>query len=121
MSYLEHNLKAVPTGFRKIFYLNWPLIVLLTAVACVGFLMLYSVAGGTLDKWAAPQMKRFGVGMVGMIVVAFVPIWFWRNLSTLAYVVSFLLLVAVEFFGSIGMGAQRWIEIGTAAAATFRS
>ncbi len=112
MSYLEHNLKAVPTGFRKIFYLNWPLIVLLTAVACVGFLMLYSVAGGTLDKWAAPQMKRFGVGMVGMIVVAFVPIWFWRNLSTLAYVVSFLLLVAVEFFGSIGMGAQRWIEIG---------
>lgn len=112
MSYLEHNLKAVPTGFRKIFYLNWPLVVLLTAVACVGFLMLYSVAGGTLDTWAAPQMKRFGVGMAGMLVVAFVPIWFWRNLSTLAYVMSFLLLLAVEFFGSIGMGAQRWIEIG---------
>ncbi|WP_415182720.1 rod shape-determining protein RodA [Phaeovulum sp.] len=112
MSYLDHNLKAVPTGFRKVLYLNWPLIVLLSAVACVGFLMLYSVAGGNIDTWAEPQMERFGVGMVGMLVVAFVPIWFWRNLSALAYTVSFLLLVAVEFFGSVGMGAQRWIELG---------
>ena len=31
MSYLEHNLKTVPTGIRKILYLNYPLIVLLSA------------------------------------------------------------------------------------------
>ena len=44
MSYLEHNVKSIPTGFRKVLYLNWPLILLLAAVACFGFLMLYSVA-----------------------------------------------------------------------------
>lgn len=112
MSYLEHSLKTVPTGYRKVFYLNWPLIILLTAVACVGFLMLYSVAGGQLETWAEPQMKRFGIGMTLMLAVAFVPIWFWRNLSLLAYVGSLLLLLGVEFFGSVGMGAQRWIELG---------
>ncbi|NCU20903.1 rod shape-determining protein RodA, partial [Candidatus Falkowbacteria bacterium] len=39
MSFLEHNLKTVPTGARKILYINWPLVILLTAVACAGFLM----------------------------------------------------------------------------------
>jgi len=41
-----------------------------------------------------------------------VPIWFWRNVAGLAYAVSLALLVAVEFFGSVGMGAQRWIDLG---------
>ncbi|OWY03031.1 MULTISPECIES: rod shape-determining protein RodA [Thioclava] len=112
MSYLESNLKTVPVGWRKIFYLNWPLVILLTAVACAGFLMLYSVAGGNIHTWAEPQMKRFALGMIAMFTVAFVPVWFWRNVSALAYFVALLLLVAVEFFGAIGMGAQRWLEIG---------
>lgn len=112
MSYLESNLKTVPTGLRKVFYLNWPLIFLLTAVSCAGFLMLYSVAGGRLDTWAEPQMKRFALGMLAMLAVGFTPIWFWRNVSGVAYAIALLLLVAVELFGAIGMGAQRWLEIG---------
>jgi len=112
MSFLEYNLKTVPTGPRKVLYLNWSLVFLLTAVACIGFIMLYSVAGGRLETWAEPQMKRFGVGMAAMFVIAMVPIWFWRNISALAYLAALLLLVAVEFFGSVGMGAQRWIELG---------
>ncbi|MDP3264920.1 MAG: rod shape-determining protein RodA [Tabrizicola sp.] len=112
MSFLEYRVKQVPTGLRKILYINWPLVVLVTAVASVGFLMLYSIAGGNLDTWARPQMERFGVGLVLMFIVAMVPIWFWRNMAGLAYIVSFLLLVVVEFFGDVGMGAQRWIDLG---------
>ncbi|MFD2740489.1 rod shape-determining protein RodA [Sulfitobacter aestuarii] len=112
MSYLEYTVKSVPTGARKLLALNWPLTLLLAAVACVGFLMLYSVAGGSFTPWAEPQMKRFGLGLALMIAVAMVPIWLWRNLAGLAYGVSVMLLVAVEFFGAVGMGAQRWIDIG---------
>ena len=112
MSYLEYQLKKVPTGFRKILYLNWPLVVLLAAVASVGFLMLYSVAGGDLERWAKPQMVRFALGMAVMFAVGMVPIWFWRNMAGLAYGLSILLLLAVEFFGRTGMGAQRWIDLG---------
>ncbi len=112
MSFLEYRLKTVPTGLRKLLHLNWALIVLITAVSSVGFLILYSIAGGNLDTWADPQMKRFGVGLVMMFGVAMVPIWFWRNMAGLAYGVSLLLLLAVEFFGVVGMGAQRWIDIG---------
>lgn len=112
MSFLEYNVKTTPSGWRKILYLNWGLALLLLAVACVGFLMLYSVAGGELSRWAEPQMKRFAVGFALMLVVAMVPIWFWRNMSALAYGVSVLLLVFVELFGTVGMGAQRWIDLG---------
>jgi len=74
--------------------------------------MLYSVAGGSLQPWAEPQMKRFALGVFAMFVIAMVPIWFWRNMAGLAYGVSLALLLAVEFFGETGMGAQRWINLG---------
>lgn len=112
MSYLEYTVKTVPSGARKVLYLNWPIILLVTAVASVGFLMLYSVAGGSFRPWVEPQMKRFGVGLVAMFIVAMVPIWFWRNMAALAYVVSLILLLLVEFIGVTGMGAQRWIDLG---------
>ncbi|RYI07945.1 MAG: rod shape-determining protein RodA [Acetobacteraceae bacterium] len=112
MSFLEYRVKFAPTGIRKILYMNWPLVLLVTAVASVGFLMLYSIAGGNIETWARPQMERFGVGMVLMFMVALTPIWFWRSMSGAAYVVAFLLLIVVEFFGTVGMGAQRWIDLG---------
>ena len=112
MSYLEYNVKSAPSGLRKMLFLNWPLILLLISVAGVGFLMLYSVAGGSFTPWVEPQVKRFGLGLVVMLMVAMVPIWFWRNISVVAYVVSVLLLLAVEFFGVVGMGAQRWVDLG---------
>ena len=112
MSYLEYTVKTTPTGLRKVLYLNWPLIILLIAVASAGFLMLYSVAGGSFSPWAEPQMKRFALGLFVMFFVAMVPIWFWRNMSVLAYIVSVLLLVAVELVGVEGKGAQRWINLG---------
>src|SRR6056297_524661 len=112
MSYLEYTVKTVPAGWRKMLFINWPLVVLLSAIAGVGFLMLYSVAGGNLSPWAEPQMKRFGLGLAVMFVAAMVPIWFWRNMSVMAYLIALALLIAVEFFGSVGMGAQRWIDLG---------
>jgi rod shape determining protein RodA len=112
MSFLEYNVASAPTGLRKILYLNWALVLLLVAVAGLGFLMLFSVAGGSMTPWVEPQLQRFGLGLTLMFAVAMVPIWFWRNLSAVTYGISVILLLYVEFFGSVGMGAQRWIDLG---------
>ncbi len=112
MSYLEYQVKYVPSGLRKVLYLNWALILLVSAACGLGFVMLYSVAGGRAEPWMSPQLARFGAGMVLMLAVAMVPIWFWRNMAALAYVASLALLVAVELIGSVGMGAQRWLDLG---------
>ncbi len=112
MSYLISNTPSVPFGLRKLLHLNWALVILLCAVACVGFLMLFSAAGGSVRPWMQPQAERFAVSLLLMVAIAMVPIWFWRNLSVLAYIVGLALLVGVEIVGTSGGGAQRWIDLG---------
>ena len=112
MSYLEYRVKTVPTGWRKVLFINWGLIVLIIGAAFSGFVMLISVAGGSLDPWASAQIQRFSLGLLAMFIIAMTPIWIWRNLSVPIYIVALLLLLLVEFLGSTGMGAQRWINLG---------
>ncbi len=96
----------------KLLRFNWLLAALLAAAASVGFVMLYSVAGGSLDPWARSQIVRFAVGFGAMILVALIDIRFWKALALPFYAITLALLIAVEFFGEIGMGAQRWINLG---------
>ena len=112
MSYLEYRIKTVPTGWRKVLYINWGLIVLIIGAAFSGFVMLISVGGGSLDPWASAQIQRFTIGLLAMFIIAMTPIWIWRNVSVLIYIVAILLLLLVEFLGSTGMGAKRWINLG---------
>ncbi|MCL4068206.1 rod shape-determining protein RodA [Pseudomonas sp. GX19020] len=112
MAFFENRLKQAPTGIRKVLYLNWQVIVLVSAVSAVGILMLWSVAGGDFNLWARRQAQVFAVGMVLMFMVAMVPVWFWRSMAGIAYLTSFVLLIIVDLYGVIGMGAQRWIDIG---------
>mgnify|MGYP003312493406 FL=1 len=112
MSYLEYRVKTVPTGWRKILFINWGLVALIIGAAASGFVMLISVAGGSLEPWASAQMQRFSIGLVAMFVIAMTPIWIWRNVSIPIYIIALLLLLLVEFLGSTGMGAQRWINLG---------
>jgi rod shape determining protein RodA len=112
MSYYDSGYDKSPTGFSKIFFFHWPLFFLLLAVSATGFMMLYSVAGGSFEPWAAAQMERFAIGIVGMFIIAFIHIRFWRRVAPIAYVVSLILLIVVYFFGETGMGAQRWIDFG---------
>ena len=112
MSYLEYRVKTVPTGWRKVLFINWGLIVLIIGAAFSGFVMLISVAGGSLDPWASAQIQRFSIGLLAMFIIAMTPIWIWRNVSVPIYIVALLLLLLVEFLGRTGMGAQRWINLG---------
>jgi rod shape determining protein RodA len=92
--------------------LNWTLVGLITAVCCIGFALLYSVAGMSFEPWAERQIVRFGIGLVLMIAIALIDIRWWFQLAYPIYGVSLALLVAVEFMGRKGGGAERWVDIG---------
>lgn len=96
---------------RKFFNLNWGLAALVTLIAAIGFMALYSAANGHLDPWASRQITRFCVGFIIMLVVALIDIRFWYRMSYPIFIVGFVLLVIVEFMGQMGMGAQRWINL----------
>jgi rod shape determining protein RodA len=89
-----------------------PLLALILLISGAGFVTLYSAAGGEINTWAMPQIVRFIIGFVGMIIIAAIPIQFWLRYAYLIYAAVLVLLVIVEIMGHIGMGAQRWINLG---------
>lgn len=107
-----HDGPATMTLGQKLSQLNWGLIFLITAVACIGFAALYSAAGGNMDPWASRQMVRFAAGVVAMLIVALIDIRLWYRFAYIIYALGFILLVVVEVMGKVGMGAQRWIDLG---------
>lgn len=100
-------------GFAlQLMRLHWGIVILLCAIAGVGFLALYSAAGGNLDPWADRQAVRFGAGMLGMIALALVDVRWWFRIAWPYYALCLTLLVIVEIMGVVGMGAQRWLNLG---------
>lgn len=100
------------TALDKLRQVNVGLIVLIAIVSSIGFGMLYSAAGGSWDPWASRQMIRFVIGVCLMLAVAVVDQRFWFRIAYGLYFAAFLLLIVVDVAGAIGMGAQRWLEIG---------
>ena len=96
----------------KLFKVSWSFIALLCALASVGYLALYSAAGGATEPYATRHILRFGFGLVLMISIAMIDIRFIAKLSWLSYAVGVGLLVMVLRMGHVGKGAQRWIELG---------
>ena len=100
-----------PKGVYKILSLNWPVLVLIIAASNFGFLILYSVADGSLGTWAQPQMIRFSAGLVIVFIFSFIPINFWKKISPIIYIISLMFLVLVLYFGTSGGGAKRWLDL----------
>ena len=97
---------------QKMSELNWFIVLVICTVAGFGFAMLYSVAGGSVDPWAKNQFIRFLGGLVLMISIALIDIRVWMFLAYPLYAVALAMLVVVDVMGEMGMGAQRWINLG---------
>ena len=97
---------------QRLWQINWSFVLLVSLTASIGFGMLYSAANGSFDPWASRQMLRFVAGVFLMLIVAVIDIHVWLRYAYPIYLISLLLLLVVEFSGSIGMGAQRWIDLG---------
>ncbi|NHK27832.1 rod shape-determining protein RodA [Parvularcula flava] len=100
-------------GLRKnLAAVNWWLVIFLSLLAATGVATLYSVADGSWTPWAANHIMRYALGLVILMIAAFIPLRFWLSLSYPAYFFSLGLLALVPFIGEVNMGAQRWIVIG---------
>ena len=97
---------------ERIGRIEWTLVAIVACIACVGFAMLYSAADGAAAPWAQRQAIRFACFMAVMPALATVDLRFWMRHAWILYALALALLVAVEVKGSIGMGAQRWIDLG---------
>ena len=98
----------------KLGALPWSLAFLIIGLALAGTGMLFSATYGDPlnDRLPLAHLTRFGVAFVLMVCLAMVPLTAWARLAYPAYFMTLVLLFAVEFFGTVRGGAQRWLEIG---------
>jgi len=99
-------------AWEKLRRINWGMLLIISAIAGFGFAMLYSAANGSADPWMSRQAARFAIGLALLVAVALVDFRFWLRNAYLLYAIAVLLLIFVEIAGHIGMGAQRWINLG---------
>jgi len=96
----------------KILQINWLYVLMLCGLAGIGYVALYSAAGGAPEPYATKHALRFGFGLVMMLGIALIDIRIIARLAWPAYGIGIALLVLVMRMGHVGKGAQRWIELG---------
>lgn len=96
----------------KILRLSFSYVFLIILLAIIGTVTLYSAANGAWNPWALKHLARFGLAFVLMVGMALIDVRHYYRAAYAFYFVTLLLLLAVEVFGHIGMGAQRWINFG---------
>ena len=97
---------------ERLWTVYWPLIVLITCIALIGIVALWSVAGGSFSPYAGVQTARFLVGLALLFAISAIPIRFWMAMAYPAYVLAIIALVAVPLVGFEMGGAKRWISVG---------
>lgn len=98
--------------WARLHHVNWGLVLVIFAITGIGVACLYSAAGGDFSRWASKHVIRFGLGLFVLFVVALIDIRWWYKLTWPIYIGGLALLIVVEAMGHVGMGAQRWIDLG---------
>jgi rod shape determining protein RodA len=96
----------------KVWQTNWFFVLLICCLAAVGYVALYSAAGGSPEPYAQKQLIRFCIGLVIMVAIAMTDIRIIARYSWWLYALGIILLLVVAKYGHVGKGAQRWIAIG---------
>jgi len=100
------------TLLRKIQDIPWVFIIILSLLASIGFMMMYSAAGGNMHPWAWRQILHFLTFFPLMLTIALVDIRVWFRYAYVIYAISLLLILTVMLLGHTAKGGTRWINVG---------
>jgi rod shape determining protein RodA len=104
--------RSGPRLWQSLRIISWGLVLQICTAAGIGVAVLYSAANGSMEPWAEKQAIRFAIAMILMIGAALVEIRHWFRAAYWVYAIVLALVVAVDLRGFVGMGAQRWIDLG---------
>ena len=91
-------------------HIDLPLLTLLCLASLMGIVQLYSASGSNLDL-VIKQIMSFFLGLTVLLFLAQIPPRFYQSVSPWMYVAVLGLLVMVALFGTVAMGARRWLTI----------
>ena len=95
----------------KILSIDYILVLSIFILGIVSMFAMYSTDGGEFKYHTNSHILRFFVFFIMFFVVSFVQIRFWHSQSYLIYIVFFILLLGVKYFGLTSSGSTRWLDL----------
>ena len=92
--------------------IHFPLFFSVVALAAIGILFIYSASYRDPGNYEVKQIFWILSGLAVLIGVPFIGYRPFLSVSYPFYVLTLILLVLVDFFGSKVSGAQRWLTLG---------
>jgi rod shape determining protein RodA len=92
--------------------IHFPLLLSVVALAAIGVLFIYSASYRDPGNYEAKQVFWVLTGLTVLILVPWVGYRPVLSVSYPFYILTLILLVMVDFFGSKVLGAQRWLAFG---------
>ncbi len=91
-------------------HIDFPLLFVILALCVIGLAVIYS-AGGQDINLVYRQAIKLSIAIMGMLIIAQLPITEIARWSSCLYLFSIILLIVVIFYGDVGKGAQRWLDL----------
>jgi len=104
------SIYSEPSIKDKIKSLDFTLLLSILILGIVSMFAMYSTDGGEFNYHTKNHIIRFSVFFIMFLVLSFFQIRFWFDISFIAYLIFFLLLLGVKYFGLTSSGSQRWLN-----------
>jgi len=91
-------------------HIDFPLLIGISILCVIGLVVIYSAGGQDIDL-VYRQAVKLMIALVGMVIVAQLSPAGIARWSLWLYLFGIILLVLVIFYGDIGKGAQRWLDL----------
>ena len=92
--------------------LNWLLVFLISFLSFVGLVMIYSATYGDDDRVFISHFSKICLGLSIMIAVSLIDLNFIKKHAYFFYLIGIILLISATFYGIVGKGSRRWLNLG---------
>ena len=109
--YKPRSIQSSLSFSDKILSLDYILIFSILILGVISMFAMYSTDGGEFKYHTNSHILRFFVFFGMFFFVSFIQTRFWHSQSYLIYIVIFLLLIGVKYFGLTSSGSKRWLDL----------
>ncbi len=94
----------------KLVSIDYVLVFSILILGITSMFAMYSTDGGEFRYHTESHIIRFFVFFLMFFILSFVQIRLWHSTSYLIYLIFFILLLGVKYFGLTSSGSQRWLN-----------
>ena len=95
----------------KILSIDYILVISILILGIISMFAMYSTDGGEFKYHTNSHILRFFVFFGLFFLVSLIQIRFWHDQSYIIYILFFLLLLGVKYFGLSSSGSKRWLDL----------